>query len=108
MTRKYNVRVESSEDEKGFICWIDIDDIPTIYQPNYPHLSNSGNFTSESEARSWGESHVSVLVENEIAAEAKLAIDKEREEVQHQANLAAIETSKALQALVAHLANTSV
>ena len=91
MARNFDIRVEKAEGEgNGFLCWIDIDGAPSICQPNLPHLTNNGNFTDEAVALAWGEEHVAMIKKQDAEIEAAALLKKERDDAQHNANLALV------------------
>ena len=98
--RNYNVRTESAGEGNGFICWIDINNEPVIYQANAPHLANQGNFANEEDARSWGDSHVLILQEADIKIEEEAARLKNLQDLQEASYQAQIDTANYLKTIV--------
>jgi hypothetical protein len=96
---KYTVRTE--EVDGGWVAWVDQDNKVCIRQENEPGLT--GFFASESDAHAWGVEHAAGLEANYEATIAAEALKKEREAAQHEANLAMIEQSKALAAILEKL-----
>lgn len=98
---KYTVRITNDDD--GIKAWIDQDGQICICQTAAP--GNPEQWATEAEAKKWADQHAAELEMHYEKSLADAARKKEMEEAAHAANLASIETAKALQALVAHLAN---
>ena len=97
----YTVRTEQVDG--GWVAHIDQDGLICIKQHNLPGLE--GFFATETDAKNWADNYAADLEAQKEAAIAEAALKKEREEAQHAANLAAIDTATALKALVEKLVN---
>jgi hypothetical protein len=100
---KYTVRTEQVDG--GWVAWVDQDNKICIRQENEPGLP--GLFATQSAALVWGTEHAAELEANYEATLAAEARKKELEDTQHNANLAMIEQSKALAAILEKLTNPS-
>ena len=107
MERTFDIRIESAGENNGFLCWIDIDGSPVICQPNAPHLANQGNFESEEVALAWGEEHVAMMKKQDAETAAAAKAQKEKDDAQYAANLALVEQTKVLAAILDKLTNPS-
>jgi hypothetical protein len=100
---KYTVRI--TNDDNGINAWIDMDGQKCIMQPHHPNQDT--NWKTEAEAKAWADQHALDLETAYKNSIAEAALKKEREDAQHAANLATVETSKALAAILEKLANPS-
>ena len=102
MANKYTTRVTN---EDGVIkAWIDQDGQKCIMQTHRP--GEEEGWATEADAQAWADGYAVELQTQYEASLADAALQKERAEAAHAANLAAIDTAAALKALVAHLANS--
>jgi cation transporter-like permease len=83
---KYTVRTEQVDG--GWIAHIDQDGLVCILQPNLPGLE--GNFATEADAKTWADKHAGDLEATYEAGIAAEALQKERADAAHAANLAMV------------------
>lgn len=97
----YTARV--TNDENGIVAWVDLNGERCIMQPHSP--SNTENWATEADAQAWADKHaldLEQMYQESVAAEKR---KKDLEESQHAANLAMVEQSKALAAILEKLTN---